>query len=245
MKPATHTFGGGIDQTAIIGHAPEGREWKPGDPTYAPNVDHRARIEAYVTIDAGMRRHTIIMQRVWLMKHVHIGHDAVVWQDAEIAPGAVICGHAVIGAGVHIGVNASVLPYVRVGAGARIGAGAVVTADVPPVTTYAGNPARELVSSRPKGASAPLLGRDTYRSSRRDGIARRISLSHADAVQQIEAWNDGAAVIPDAAYKHRAREGLTSKEERGHWDCKNCGSDNIPGRRSCVMCCTPRYINTG
>ena len=27
---ATNTYGGGIDQTAIIGHAPELRDWTPG-----------------------------------------------------------------------------------------------------------------------------------------------------------------------------------------------------------------------
>ena len=47
----TNTCGGGIDQTAVIGHAPESREWAPGDPSFAPEIDKTARIEAYVTID--------------------------------------------------------------------------------------------------------------------------------------------------------------------------------------------------
>ena len=45
---------------------------------------------------------------------------------------------------VSIGSNATILGAVRIGAGAQIGAGAVVTKDVDPGTTVAGNPARVL-----------------------------------------------------------------------------------------------------
>jgi acetyltransferase-like isoleucine patch superfamily enzyme len=43
---------------------------------------------------------------------------------------------------VQIGIGAIILKGTRVGKGARIGAGAVVTADVPPGVSVAGNPAR-------------------------------------------------------------------------------------------------------
>jgi hypothetical protein len=97
-----------------------------------------------VTVDAGTERPTHIGDRTWLMKHVHVGHDALIGADCELAPGAVICGHAEIGNGVKIGVNASILPYRKIGDGARIGAGAVVTKDVPAGETWVGNPARPL-----------------------------------------------------------------------------------------------------
>jgi UDP-2-acetamido-3-amino-2,3-dideoxy-glucuronate N-acetyltransferase len=45
-------------------------------------------------------------------------------------------------AGASIGGGATVLPGVRVGVGATVGAGAVVTKDVPPGATVAGNPAK-------------------------------------------------------------------------------------------------------
>ena len=57
-----------------------------------------------------------------------------------------------------IGAHAVVLGPVRIGAGARIGAGSVVTKDVPPGATVAGNPAREL---RPADPQAP---RETARN---------------------------------------------------------------------------------
>ena len=48
--------------------------------------------------------------------------------------------------GVSIGANATILPGVRLGKGCVVGAGAVVTKNIPPNVTVAGNPAKELRS---------------------------------------------------------------------------------------------------
>jgi acetyltransferase-like isoleucine patch superfamily enzyme len=55
---------------------------------------------------------------------------------------AVIAKPVVIEDDTWVGIGAIVLKGVRIGRGARIGAGAVVTSDVPPGATFAGNPAR-------------------------------------------------------------------------------------------------------
>ena len=47
-----------------------------------------------------------------------------------------------LAAGASIGGGATLLPGVRIGTGATVGAGAVVTKDVPPGATVAGNPAK-------------------------------------------------------------------------------------------------------
>jgi hypothetical protein len=46
--------------TALIGCPPEHRDWKPGDECFAPVVEVSARVEAFVTVDAGMARPTYV-----------------------------------------------------------------------------------------------------------------------------------------------------------------------------------------
>lgn len=140
---ATNTCSGGMDQTAVIGHAPESRDWQPGDPTYYPLIHGTARVEAFVSVDAGMWANTTIGERTWLMKHVHVGHDSVIGADCELSPGVIVGGHVVIGDKVRVGIGAMFRPFVKVGEGARIGMGAVVVKDVAPYTLVYGNPARE------------------------------------------------------------------------------------------------------
>lgn len=135
---------GAINPTCVIGSPPESRDYEAGTFAHKAQIHPDARLSAFVTVDDGLRDPTTVGARTWLMAHVHIGHDAVIGRDCEIAPGSVIAGHAMISDGVKIGVNASILPFRRVGAGARIGAGAVVTKDVPAGEVWVGNPARRL-----------------------------------------------------------------------------------------------------
>jgi UDP-N-acetylglucosamine acyltransferase len=141
---STHTFGGRVDQTAVIGHAPEHRDWRPGQPAIRPVLGDGVRVEAFVTIDAGMERATTIGARTWLMKACHLGHDVVVGEDCEFAPHCSIGGHVTIGDRVRFGMGVLVKPYVTIGDGARLGMGAVVLRDVPPGEVWIGNPARPL-----------------------------------------------------------------------------------------------------
>jgi UDP-N-acetylglucosamine acyltransferase len=138
----TNTVGGGIDQTAVIGHAPEHRLWTPDMPSFTPQIDPSARIEAFCTVDAGFKAPTAIGPRSWLMKRVHIGHDALIGADCELAPGACIGGHVQIGDRVRIGMNATIRPGIIVGDDAVIGMGSAVTHNVPAGQVWYGNPAR-------------------------------------------------------------------------------------------------------
>jgi acyl-[acyl carrier protein]--UDP-N-acetylglucosamine O-acyltransferase len=133
-----------IHETAIIGDPPEHRDWKPGDPKLAPVIDPTARINSFVTVDAGLHEPTRIGARTFCMTKTHVGHDAQIGDDCELAPGTVIGGHAVLGNGVRCGIGVLVLPFKRVGKGVRLGAGAVVTKDVPPGEIWVGNPASPL-----------------------------------------------------------------------------------------------------
>jgi UDP-N-acetylglucosamine acyltransferase len=133
-----------IHPTAVIGDPPEHRDYKAMDPMYHPRIADSARIEALVTVDAGLFRPTSIGSRTWLMKKVHVGHDAIIGMGCEIAPLTSVGGEVMIGDRVKVGQGATFKPRVVVGSDAVIGMGAVVTKNVPAGETWVGNPARKL-----------------------------------------------------------------------------------------------------
>lgn len=135
-----------IHPTAVIGDPPEMRGHQGAG--IQPCISSTARIEALVTVDAGCEMATYIGARTWLMKKVHVGHDAYVGEDCEIAPLTSIGGYVMIGNNVKVGQGATFKPHVTVGDNARIGMGAVVTKNVPAGETWVGNPARNINDRR-------------------------------------------------------------------------------------------------
>jgi acyl-[acyl carrier protein]--UDP-N-acetylglucosamine O-acyltransferase len=133
-----------IHPTAVIGDPPEHRDYTPDTTVWFPVIEPDAQINSFVTVDAGLEAPTYVGHRAFLMTKTHVGHDAHVGDDCELAPGTVIGGHAVLEQGVRCGIGVLVLPFKRVGAGARLGAGAVVTKDVPAGETWVGSPAHKL-----------------------------------------------------------------------------------------------------
>jgi UDP-N-acetylglucosamine acyltransferase len=134
-----------IHRLAVIGDPPEHRDWNEACEMFYPVIHPTARVEALVTIDAGMLHPTRVGARSWLMKKVHVGHDAQIGEDCEIAPMTSVGGEVQIGDKVKVGQGAVFKPRVIVGDGAVIGAGAVVVKDVPAGETWVGNPAKSLV----------------------------------------------------------------------------------------------------
>ena len=146
-----------IHETALIGQPPEHRDHRWNTPGIPPEIARTATIEAFCTVDAGIHEPTRIGERSWLLKHVHVGHDAQIGADCELAVGTVIAGHAILEDGVRCGINVSVRPFVRVGKGARLGAGAVVVKDVPAGEVWVGNPARKLEKKLPAYGSREFI----------------------------------------------------------------------------------------
>lgn len=134
----------GIHPLALIGEPPEHREYQYGDNHRGVDFDPSARAEAFVTVDGGLEEPTVIGPRTFLMKKVHVGHDAQIGADCEIAPLSSVGGHVRIGDRVKVGQGAVFRPFVVVGEGARIGCGAVVVCDVPAGEVWAGCPAKKI-----------------------------------------------------------------------------------------------------
>lgn len=95
-----------------------------------------------VTVKSGVQ----LWNGIVLEDGVFIGPNVTFTNDRHPRSGnrSFALSRTVVERGASIGGGATLLPGIRIGAGAMVGAGSVVTKDVPPGMTVAGNPAREL-----------------------------------------------------------------------------------------------------
>lgn len=91
----------------------------------------------------------VVGRHCMLHSHSDVEHDCEVGDFVNLAPGAILTGHAKAGQGARIHAHASVLPTVRIGAMAVVGAGAVVRENVPDGATVVGVPARIVKEDAP------------------------------------------------------------------------------------------------
>jgi acetyltransferase-like isoleucine patch superfamily enzyme len=129
---------------------------------YGCQIGDETRVGPFVEIQRGavvgarckIQSHAFICEGVTIEDEVFVGHGVLFVNDkqprATISTGE-LQGRAdwsllrtVVERGASLGSGAVILGGLRIGAGALIGAGAVVTRDVSPGVTVAGNPARPL-----------------------------------------------------------------------------------------------------
>jgi acetyltransferase-like isoleucine patch superfamily enzyme len=129
---------------------------------YGCEIGDETRVGTFVEIQKGARvgarckisSHTFICEGVHVEDEVFIGHGVQFINDryprATRADGTPqteadwTLERTVVRRGASIGTGAVVLGGIEIGARATVGAGAVVTRNVPPGATVAGNPARIL-----------------------------------------------------------------------------------------------------
>jgi UDP-2-acetamido-3-amino-2,3-dideoxy-glucuronate N-acetyltransferase len=129
---------------------------------YGCTIGAGSRIGTFVEIQRGatvgrsckISSHTFICTGVHLGDRVFVGHGVMFVNDKHpracnpdgtpMGPGDWTLTETWLEDDVAIGSGATILCGVRIGRGASVGAGAVVTRDVPPGGTVAGNPARVL-----------------------------------------------------------------------------------------------------
>ena len=109
-------------------------------------ISDGAIINGHCTIDAGTEIPTRIGEKTFIMKGVHIGHDACVEDGATLSPHVVIGGHSIVGENTNMGIASVVHQRVTIPSGCMIGMNSTVTKKtvMEENNCYIGNPAKWL-----------------------------------------------------------------------------------------------------
>ncbi len=132
-----------IFQFASIGDAPQDKKYD-GQPTRL-EIGDRNIIREYVTFNRGTSTgigETVIGSDNIFMAYSHVAHDCIVGNHTVFANAASLAGHVEIGDYAILGGFTSVHQFTNIGEKAFCGLGSVVTRDIPPYSTAAGNRAR-------------------------------------------------------------------------------------------------------
>jgi UDP-N-acetylglucosamine acyltransferase len=151
-----------IFQFSSIGEAPQDKKYN-GEPTTLV-VGDRNIIREYVTFNRGTADgigETIIGSDNLFMAYCHVAHDCIVGNSTIFANAASLSGHVEVGDFAILGGFTSVHQFTQIGSKSLCGLGSVVTQDIPPFCTAAGNRARTIGINkeglRRKGFSADLI----------------------------------------------------------------------------------------
>jgi UDP-N-acetylglucosamine acyltransferase len=124
-----------------IGEANQDKKYK-GEPTRL-EIGERNTIREYCSLNRGTTQDqgvTRIGSDNWIMAYVHVAHDCRVGDNTVFANNATLAGHVEIGDWAILGGFTGVHQFVKVGAHVMVGISAVVTQDIPPYITVAGQP---------------------------------------------------------------------------------------------------------
>ncbi|MGZ8256938.1 MAG: acyl-ACP--UDP-N-acetylglucosamine O-acyltransferase [Gallionella sp.] len=130
-----------IMQFNSLGEIPQDKKYA-GEPTRLEIGDNNT-IREFCTFNLGTIQDgglTSIGDDNWIMAYVHIAHDCHVGNHTIMANGVTLAGHVRIEDWVIIGGLTGVHQFVRIGAHAMTGFQSLITQDVPPYFTVAGNP---------------------------------------------------------------------------------------------------------
>jgi UDP-N-acetylglucosamine acyltransferase len=170
-----------------LGEANQDKKYK-GEPT-SVEIGDRNTIREYVSINRGTAQDvgvTRIANDNWIMAYVHIAHDCQVGSHTVFANNATLAGHVEIGDHTILGGFVGVHQFVKVGAHVMVGISAVVTQDIPPFITVAGNP------TAPFGVNSEGLKRRGFSPEAIAALKRayktlyRSGLSLADARAELD-----------------------------------------------------------
>lgn len=121
-------------------------EWKGKEGEGNVIIGNNNVITGLVTIDSGVNNPTQIGDNCYLMKHSHVGHDAIICDNVTISCGVKIGGHSIIAQNCNIGLNAVIHQKLTIPEGCMIGASSFVgkKSVLKAKHKYAGVPVKEL-----------------------------------------------------------------------------------------------------
>lgn len=128
---------------AAVGLAPQDLKYR-GEPSSVVLGDDN-QLREYVTVNPGTEAggmETRIGSGCLFMVHSHIGHDCRVGDEVVLANSVALAGHVTVEGHAIVGGLAGIHQFARVGESALCAAGAMVSLDVPPFCTAAGDRAR-------------------------------------------------------------------------------------------------------
>lgn len=137
------TIGNGtrIGPNCVIGGPPEHiKYWK--DKYKSVVIGENCWIGSGVTVDSGTEQNTVIGSNCILLRHSHVGHDALLEDGVSLSPNSLIGGHTVVMVGASVGMGAIIRQKLIIGAYSMCGMGAVQTKDLPCGEIWIGNPAK-------------------------------------------------------------------------------------------------------
>jgi UDP-N-acetylglucosamine acyltransferase len=135
--------GNRIFQFSSIGEAPQDKKYR-GEKTSLEIGDNNV-IREFVSLNRGTddgNGRTLIGSGNLFMAYSHVAHDCIVGDHTIFANAASLAGHVRVGSYATLGGFTSVHQFTQIGTRAFCGLGSVVTRDIPPFSTAAGNRAR-------------------------------------------------------------------------------------------------------
>lgn len=132
-----------IFQFSSIGEAPQDKKYQ-GEPSLLELGDRNV-IREYVTLNRGTdmgHGKTVIGSDNLFMAYSHVAHDCIVGSHTIFANAASVSGHVEVGDYATLGGFTSVHQFTQIGSRSFCGLGSIVTQDIPPFSTAAGNRAR-------------------------------------------------------------------------------------------------------
>jgi UDP-N-acetylglucosamine acyltransferase len=165
-----------------IGEANQDKKYR-GEPTRLEIGDGNT-IREYCTLNRGTaqdRGLTSIGSDNWIMAYCHVAHDCIVGDHTVFANHATLAGHVEIGDWTILGGFVGVHQFVKVGAHVMAGIASVVTQDVPPYLTIAGQPCT------PHGINSEGLKRRGFSAEAIAGLKRAYRTLYKSGLTLAEA----------------------------------------------------------